>query len=414
MENLEIQGEFDWGDHPLKIGDLLYDQIRGAAAYTFTFSKDWLQAHRNISLSGDLQNFVGPQHKSKSIFAFLSDALPNRWGRKLIDKRERILAEKEKRPVKVLNDFDYMISLDDYSRMGALRFKKENSIVGTSSECPVPPLANLREFVDIAHEYEKSEMTGKSPKDEWIMNLFRQGSSLGGARPKANIIDEHENLCIAKIPSLSDDYDIAIWEHFAHCMAKKCGIDVAETRLVKLSGIKHHVLLSKRFDRYGGKRVHFASAMTLANLHDGCDALTNNGYIDIVDCIVGNTGIVDVNKTLLELYRRVAFNIAIGNHDDHFRNHGFLLSKDGWQLSPAYDLNPTNYRTQSLLISSNSNESSLDILLNACEEYMLSHTEASAIIDDVQDCMRTWQDVAAKCGISKTEQKRFAQRFENY
>lgn len=124
MENLEIHGDFDWSDDLLEIGNLLYDQIRGAAAYTFTFSKAWLQSHRNISLSGDLQNFVGPQHKSRNIFAFLSDALPDRWGRKLIDKRERILAEKEKRPVKVLNDFDYMISLDDYSRMGALRFKK--------------------------------------------------------------------------------------------------------------------------------------------------------------------------------------------------------------------------------------------------------------------------------------------------
>lgn len=255
-------------------------------------------------------------------------------------------------------------------------------------------------------------MTGKSPKDEWIMNLFRQGSSLGGARPKANIIDEHENLCIAKIPSLSDDYDIAIWEHFAHCMAKKCGIDVAETRLVKLSGIKHHVLLSKRFDRHGGKRVHFASAMTLANLYDGCDALTNNGYLDIVDCIVGNAGFADVNKTLGELYRRVAFNIAIGNHDDHFRNHGFLLGIDGWRFSPAYDLNPTNYRTQSLLISSYTKESSLEVLQDSCDEYMLSHTEASAIIENIRDCMSTWRDVAVKCGISKTEQKRFEQRFE--
>lgn len=412
MEHLKIVGDFDWTPIVQNIGELLYDQIRGNASYSFTFDNSWLQKFKNVLLSGDLQNFPGPQHKTKSLFAILSDALPDRWGRRLIEKRERILADRENRSAKALNDFDLLIALDDFSRIGGLRFKKGDSYVGVDFQSPVPPLAKLREFIHAAHEYEKSEQSGKATKDEWIFNLFRQGSSLGGARPKANVIDENGDLCIAKIPSVSDDYDVALWEHFAHCMARECKINSAETRLLKLQGIKHHILLSKRFDRNGKKRIHFASAMTLTNLKDGCDAFTGNGYLDIVDSIIGETGVSNPDKTLKELYRRIAFNIAIGNHDDHFRNHGFLLCREGWKFSPAYDLNPTNNNTQSLLISSDSNESSLNILFKAHSEYMLSRTEAESIIGEIREAMKTWRAIATKCGISKSEQERFAKRFE--
>ena len=414
MERLQVYADFDWLNAPILVGTLSHEMLRGTPSYGFSFDTEWLRSYRAIQLSGDLMNFSGDQYKSGEIFGCFGDAMPDRWGKRLIDKRERIKAEQEKRIPRTFTDYDYLTQLDDFSRMGAFRFKQDDAFVGVSeNEMRVPPLTSLREFVFMAHEYERNEQLGQPMREEWLDNLFRQGSSLGGARPKANVMDENGNLCIAKIPSVSDDYDIALWEHFAHVMAKKVGINAAETRLLKLDGVKHHTLLSRRFDRTDdSRRRHFASALTLANLKDGDNASTGHGYLDIVDIIIGPTGIADAGEMLKELYRRVAFNICIGNHDDHFRNHGFLLSKKGWQLSPAYDLNPTNMTTQSLLISSNTNESSLEILLDACEEYMIDKKEAETIIREVKQGLMNWRITANQCQIPKSEQERFAQRFE--
>ena len=414
MERLQVYADFDWLNNPVLVGTLSHEMLRGTPSYGFSFDTEWLRTYRSTLLSGDLMNFSGNQYKSGEIFGCFGDAMPDRWGKRLIDKRERIKSEQEKRIPRTITDYDYLTQLDDFSRMGAFRFKHDDAFVGVSeNEMRVPPLTSLREFVFMAHEYERNEQSGQPMREEWLDNLFRQGSSLGGARPKANVMDDNGHLCIAKIPSVSDDYDIALWEHFAHVMARKVGINAAETRLLKLDGVKYHTLLSRRFDRTDdGRRRHFASALTLANLKDGDNASTGHGYLDIVDVIIGPLGIADTSAMLKELYRRVAFNICIGNHDDHFRNHGFLLSKKGWQLSPAYDLNPTNMTTQSLLISSHTNESSLEILLDACEEYMIDKKEAEAIIRDVKQGFANWRITANQGQISKSEQERFAQRFE--
>lgn len=414
MVRLHVYADFDWLDSPILVGTLSHEMLRGMPSYGFSFDAEWLRSNRSILLSGDLMNFSGNQYKSGDVFGCFSDAMPDRWGKRLIDKRERIKAEQEKRIPKTFTDYDYLTQLDDFSRMGAFRFKQGDVFIGASEQdMRVPPLTSLREFVFMAHEYEKNEQSGQSTKEEWLDNLFRQGSSLGGARPKANVMDKQGHLCIAKIPSASDDYDIALWEHFAHVLARKVGINAAETRLLKLDGVKYHTLLSRRFDRTdNGRRRHFASALTLANLKDGDNASTGRGYLDIVDVIIGPTGVADTSAMLKELYRRVAFNICIGNHDDHFRNHGFLLCKNGWQLSPAYDLNPTNMTTQSLLISSDANESSLGILLDACEDYMIDPKEAETIIREVKQGITNWRITANQCQIPKSEQERFAQRFE--
>ncbi len=414
MGRLQVYADFDWLDAPVLVGTLSHEMLRGTPSYGFSFDAEWLRLNRSILLSGDLMDFSGEQYKSGEIFGCFGDAMPDRWGKRLIDKRERIKAEQEKRIPKTFTDYDYLTQLDDFSRMGAFRFMQNGVFIGTSEqELRVPPLTSLREFVFMAHEYERNEQSGQTIREEWLENLFHQGSSLGGARPKANVMDEKGRLCIAKIPSISDDYDVALWEHFAHVAAKKVGINAAETRLLKLDGVKHHTLLSRRFDRTDdGHRRHFASALTLANLKDGDNASTGHGYLDIVDVIIGPTGVSDTNAMLKELYRRVAFNICIGNHDDHFRNHGFLLGKNGWRLSPAYDLNPTNMTTQSLLISSNTNGSSLDSLLNACEDYMIDQEEAETIIGEVKQGITNWRITANQCQIPKSEQERFAQRFE--
>lgn len=232
------------------------------------------------------------------------------------------------------------------------------------------------------------------------------GSSLGGARPKASVIGEDKTLYVAKFPSRKDDYDAGLWEHFAHLLAKKAGLNAAHTEVLSV-GEKYHTLLSRRFDRtQEGRRIHFASAMTMLGLSDGDNATTGYGYLDIVDFILQNCTNVEAN--LQELYRRVAFNVCIGNSDDHFRNHGFLLTVKGWTLSPAYDMNPTLNECQSLLITSTSNKADLHILLDACEEYMIGRKVAEDIIREVVNAVKDWRSIAIRLGISKREMDVFS------
>ena len=256
-------------------------------------------------------------------------------------------------------------------------------------------------------EVEKSEESNILPDKKWIAQLVQPGTSLGGARPKANVTDTDKTLYVAKFPSRKDDYDAGLWEHFSHLLAKKAGIDAATTKVLA-TGEKYHTLLSERFDRtQEGKRIHFASAMTLLGLEDGDNATNGHGYLDIVDFILQNC--TDVERNLQELYRRVAFNICIGNSDDHFRNHGFLLTAKGWTLSPAYDMNPTLNEYQSLLISADSNKADLNILLNACEDYMLNRKTAEEIISEVIEAVKGWRELAIHLGLSKREMDVFAE-----
>lgn len=412
MKYIQLEIEAKCFPQKESLGTLGYDLIRGNAAYQWEFDTQWLNDHRHIRLSGDLLNAGGPQYGTGRLFGFLQDAMPDRWGRRLIDKRERLLAAREGRPVRHLTDIDYLTQIDDTTRMGALRLRNGEQLLGTQfANTPVPPLTHLREFVSMAQEYERQDEQGGALREEWLLNLYKQGSSLGGARPKANVKDTDGSLWIAKIPSINDEYDVALWEFWAHKMAGLAGIEVPEMRLLTLPSQKHHTLLSKRFDRDGEQRIHFASAMTLCGLQDGVDASTGNGYLDIVDVIVGNTGFVDANIAMEQLYRRVAFSICIRNHDDHFRNHGFLLTEKGWVWSPAYDLNPSDFNTQSLLVSRDSNESSLDVLLAAAGDYMLSTIQAEQIINEVCAAMAHSRQVACQCGISDREMERFKMIF---
>lgn len=405
MNRLFVYGDFNWLESPILIGEIGYESLRGSDSYSFKYDKEWLAKYGSIFLSADINNYTGQQYTQpgKDIFGCFSDALPDRWGRTLLNRREQILATEENRPVRRLSSFDYLIGIDDFSRMGGFRFKEnpDGKFINCEESLRIPPLSDLRTLVVASMEFERSEGKNLMPEKKWIQQLVHPGTSLGGARPKAGVIDEDGRLCVAKFPSRKDDYDVALWEHHSHLLAKEAGVNAAMTRVIN-SGEKYHALLSRRFDRTEeGKRIHFASAMTLLGLTDGCDAQSGNGYLDIVDFIL--QGCCDVNDNLCQLYRRVAFNIAIGNSDDHFRNHGFLLTPSGWTLSPAYDMNPTLCEYQSLLINSSTNESNLQILYDSCEEYMISKAEARTIIDEVINGVSKWQSIAVGLGISKRE-----------
>ena len=405
METLCVYADFDWLKAPTLIGELGYESLRGSDSYSFRFDDEWLHRYGSIMLSADLNNYPGQQYTlaGQDIFGCFSDALPDRWGRTLLNRREQIQATEEHRPLKRLSSFDYLMGIDDASRMGGFRFsrKKGETFINSEKSLTIPPLTDIRSLLAASQEIEHCENINALPEKKWIQQLLHPGTSLGGARPKATVMDETGIMHVAKFPSLNDDYDVALLEHLCHLLAAKAGINTAETRAIA-TGEKYHTLLSRRFDRNTDKhRIHFASAMTLLGLTDGCNAQSGNGYLDIVDFILQNC--CHVNENLHELYRRVAFNVAVHNTDDHFRNHGFLLTPQGWTLSPAYDMNPTLNDYQSLLINSTTNESNLQILLDSAEEYMITSNDAQKIIEEVLSALKQWIPIATRLGISKRE-----------
>ena len=414
MERLLVFADFDWLDKPELVGELCYEKLRGSESYAFRFDDNWLKFHAGIKLSEDINNYTGLQYTQpgNDIFGCFSDALPDRWGRTLLKRREQIQASEEKRAVRNLSSFDYLMGIDDFSRMGGFRLKREldGDFINVSPSLKIPPLTELRQLVLASQEVEKSEENDVLPEKKWIAQLIQPGTSLGGARPKAGVLDDSGNLCIAKFPSRKDDYDTGLWEHFSHLLARKAGINAAQTKVLGGLG-KYHTLLSKRFDRTDeGKRIHFASSMSLIGLRDGDNAQGGYGYLNIVDFILQSC--CDVEKNLQELYRRVAFNICIGNSDDHFRNHGFLLTPRGWTLSPAYDMNPTLNEYQSLLINESSNKADIRTLLESCESYMIKKEVAENIIRQVQAAVAGWENLAVLLQIPAREVTMFKDRFK--
>ena len=437
MKTLYVYADFDWLDEPMLVGELGYESLRGSDSYSFKYDNDWLRQYGSLYLSADINNYPGQQYTQldRDIFGCFNDALPDSWGRLLLNRREQILATEDKRPVRKLSSFDYLIGIDDYSRMGGFRFKEkqdgeyinrwsseshqarlngrvatEEDEVNCEKSLRIPPLTDIRALVAASMEIEKSEELNQLPEKKWLLQLVHPGTSLGGARPKAGVMNDEGRLCVAKFPSRNDDYDVGLWEHLSHVLAKEAGVIAAETNVIE-TGEKYHALLSRRFDRTAeGCRKHFASAMTLLGLTDGCDAKSGNGYLDIVDFILQNC--CDVEQNLRQLYRRVAFNIAIGNSDDHFRNHGFLLTPRGWTLSPAYDMNPTLNEYQALLINSTTNHADLQVLLDSSEEYMIGKDEAVYIIEEVKAGVKHWKSIATRLGIAKREMDVFEQVFQ--
>ena len=411
MERLDVIASFDWMDKEEKVGTLRHEYLRGSDVFSFEFDKSWLKAFPKINFGQDLRPYTGVQYsRDNHIFGCFSDALPDRWGRRLIDLRTSL--ETEGKASHTLSDWNYLKGVEDELRMGGFRFQEPDSgaFISSTPNYSVPPVIQIDELLQAAKEIEKSEYKHLKPEKKWVQRLFQPGSSMGGARPKA-CVQSGGYLYLAKFPSINDDVNVSRWEHFAHLMAKECGINVAETKVIK-AGTGQDILLSKRFDRTEEKkRIHMASSLTVLGLTDSDGQRTGKGYLDIVDFIISGGG-NHIETNLEELYKRVAFNICIGNTDDHFRNHSFLLGKEGWELSPAYDINPTNSMFQALLIDANSNDSSLNSLYNAHEFYMLDETTARGIIKDVTRNMKYWENMAEDLGLPRREITHFTNRFE--
>ena len=313
----------------------------------------------------------------------------------------------------MLTAYDYLTGIEDYTRMGGIRYKSEDNddYINAGAKYLVPPIESLHALCEACQEIELAEERNELPERRWLDQLIDPGSSLGGSRPKANIIDADGKLYVAKFPSRKDLENTELIEHFSHRLAATAGISVAKTRTIRISRYRD-LLLSERFDRTSdGRRIHFASAMSLLGLDDGAGSSTGNSYLDIVDFIL--QGCVDVGRNLRELYRRVAFNVLFGNTDDHFRNHGYLLTPKGWTLSPAYDINPGVKLHQCLLIDQYTEQSDINALLSASGNYMIEQKEAAQIIEEVRTAVKDWRKVSSELQIPQKILTPYSSKWDN-
>ncbi len=388
---------------PLLMGTLYVDQQKGTEHYSFDYSKEWLQnpsSIRNI-LDPDLSLFEGRQYPiGKSLFGLFSDSAPDRWGRMLMDRRERIYADKENRKPKRLTESDYLLGVFDELRMGALRFKTsiEGPFLSDDATNAAPPWTTLRTLEEASRNLENDDAMLES---RWIEQLIKPGSSLGGSRPKATVQSPQGELWIAKFPSRKDDYDVGAWEMVAHDLAKLCGLNVPDAQLMSFSNLGS-TFLTKRFDRDKNRRIHFASAMTMLGKTDGASSADGTSYLDIASFIRSNGK--EPQKDLLELWKRIVFNMAITNSDDHLRNHGFILTNKGWVLAPLYDVNPVPYGdTLSLNVDDTSNEISISLAISSAEYFGIKKADAEGIASSILLVIKNnWERLATDYGLSKS------------
>lgn len=397
-------------EEPQLVGILSALYAKGKKAFSFEYDKGWLKSKEQMLLDPDIQFYSGPQYpNNKENFGVFLDSMPDTWGRTLMKRRAAQQAIEKGEKAKTLYEIDYLLGVYDESRMGALRFKldPEGQFLDDNELNPTPPWSSIRELQEAAKNFENDDDNDEVRK--WLAVLMAPGSSLGGARPKANILDENKELLIAKFPSKNDTIDKAAWEYLAYQLATKAGIPMAPSKIEKISG-KFNTFFTKRFDREDGARLHFASAMTMTGNNE--DTIRDNpaSYLDLAE-FIQNYGAM-VNDNLEQLWRRVVFNVAISNTDDHLRNHGFILTNQGWVLSPAYDLNPSIDKDGlALNIDMDNNALDYDLVKSVGEFFRLDNKQMDKIIQEVVEVVGTWKEVADNIGISKREQQIMSKAF---
>jgi serine/threonine-protein kinase HipA len=396
---------------PKLIGTLTAQAAKGKKAFGFEYDKSWIISEQQRLLDPDIQFFSGAQYpNNKENFGIFLDSMPDTWGRTLMRRKATQVARENKEKAPTLCDIDFLLGVYDETRMGALRFKTDMKgvFLDDNANNPVPPISSVRELQYAAEQFEADKSNEETK--QWLNILIAPGSSLGGARPKANVRDEKNQLWIAKFPSKNDIVDKAAWEFLAYELARKAGVNMSLCRIEKIKG-RHHTFFTKRFDRDKSARIHFASAMTMTGNNE--DTIRDNpaSYLDISDFI--QTHGVDVEENLHQLWRRIVFNIAISNTDDHLRNHGFILTELGWKLSPAYDLNPSiDKRGLALNIDMDSNSPDFDLAKSVGEFFRLSNVQMDSIIKEVTGSVKNWEKLADKIGISKKEQEMMQAAFK--
>jgi serine/threonine-protein kinase HipA len=395
-----------WLDHsdlvsePTKIGNLVHNKGLVRFRYDDRWLKNPLAFEIDPQLTLDSQDFF-PNQNTGSFGVFL-DSSPDRWGQELMKRREALDAKDNGRKPAVLYAWDFLLGVQDATRMGALRFKLSGADHYLAQHAlPAPPIANLAELAEIA-----GKLSGTAKSDtlddlrRWLSVLVAPGASLGGARPKANITDTDKSYWIAKFPARNDSNDIGLFEFLVYQLARTAQIEIADSKIMQVGG-DYHVFLTKRFDRLAdGKRRYFASAMTCLKKEES----EGSSYLDLAEFIQIKGDPAFIKPDLHQLFRRLVFNILVGNRDDHLRNHGFILTRKGWRLSPAYDLNPNPYKEDHVLnIDTDDNRPYVDTALACHDFYQLSQTEAERIVKELRGIVGTWERVAASIGLTANE-----------
>lgn len=407
QKNIYVYAHWTGMKEPFLMGDLKAEFIRGKEIFSFNYSDSWLSSKYAQILDPELQLYFGPQYAGdeKLNFGVFLDSSPDRWGRILMKRREAALARSEGRTEKTLRESDYLLGVFDGHRMGALRFKEnpDGPFLNNNEKFASPQWTSIKELEQISLRLENNEVSDDPEYFKWLTMLVNPGSSLGGARPKASVLDDKKSLWIAKFPSKTDIKDIGGWEKVVNELARNAGINVAQSMVQKFSG-RHNTFLTKRFDRTNtGERIHYASAMTMLGYTYGSDRHEGASYLEIVDFLT-NRG-ANIDNDLTELWRRIVFNIFISNTDDHLRNHGFILTEKGWILSPAFDINPNEDGTGlSLNISLDDNSLDLDLPLEIIEYFRLNKKDGLKIIERIRKSVVRWPDFANKYQLPRSEQ----------
>lgn len=397
---------------PSRMGTLTVTQGKGKEVFSFEYAAEWLKSGFTQLLDPDLQLYTGAYYPrdEKVNFGVFMDSCPDRWGRVLMQRREAAMARMEERTAKELLESDYLLGVFDGHRMGALRFKTEEngSFLNDNKKMASPPWTSLRELEEASLKFEEDNINDPEYL-KWVNLLVAPGSSLGGARPKASVVDPEGGLWIAKFPSQMDDKDAGAWEMVVNELAQQAGLNIAKGMVQRFNN-RYHTYLTKRFDRTEkDERIHFASAMTLLGYTDG-EKSSGASYLELVEFITRNG--VTVDRDLEELWRRIVFSICVKNTDDHLRNHGFLLTDGGWHLSPAYDINPNEYgKGLHLNISDKDNSLRLDLALEVADYFRLDNHKANQIITQVRHAAGSWKEKATKYKIPNSEQDRVSKAF---
>jgi len=408
MREVEVWLDVDFLPERVQVGTLAHDR----GALRFSYVQAWLRHPLSFALDPELSLDAGPFHPrpEQGNFRIFDDSAPDRWGQMLMRRRETLAAKDADRKPRTLYAWDFLLGVQDLTRQGALRYRDATAqIFVADDERPAPPITTLRELETVA-----LAMTNKRNEDlkalrQWLAVLVAPGASLGGARPKANFSAMDGSLWIAKFPSRDDERDVGAWETVAHELAVRAGIDVPQAKSLRF-GQHHHTFCVQRFDRTGRQRRFYASAMAVL-----CkDQSEGSSYLELAEFVHQRGAKGHVATDLEQLFRRVLFNVAIGNRDDHLRNHGFILTQTGWRLSPAFDMNPNLDKAEHVLnLDEGDNRPNLETVIATAGYYRLSRDRATALCRDVVQVTRSWRDIAATAGIARAEIALMGSAFES-
>jgi len=394
---LEVWLDCDLGPAGL-VGLLSHDrgQVR------FEYDRQWLRNDRAFALDPDLslaeQSFF--PNLEQGNFGIFLDSSPDRWGQTLLRRREALLARDEGRAARTLYAWDYLIGVQDYARQGALRFRREGTeqFLG-ADKLAAPPVTSLRELEAMAVALSAKRIEDLDALRKWLAVLVAPGASLGGARPKANFVEADGSAWIAKFPARDDDRDIGAWEFVVHRLARRAGIDVPEARMARLNNA-FSTFCVRRFDREAGKRRFYASAMTLLRKEQS----EGTSYLELAQFLRQVGDARHVAGDLEQLFRRLAFFVAVGNRDDHLRNHGFVLGASGWRLAPAFDVNPNIDKAEHVLAIDDSDPNpSLATVISTAEFYGISPQRGKDLVDEIARVVSRWRSDARSAGIPKAD-----------